>query len=116
VTAAIYELRDALLYGVGGAIDDLNSREVVIRSRFEDTGPADIPSFANGTDGPRYFGSGTLAMLHGWEEVIPRGKESSTQAPIIFAPTIELDGDVLYRSNAARNDTAYRTRVKVAAV
>lgn len=35
--------------------------------------PQTMPSFANGTDGAAYFGSGTLAMLHGWERVIPEG-------------------------------------------
>lgn len=82
VTDAIYELRDALV-GVGGAMDDINSREVHIRSRVDAISPGDSPvqpevdgvnSFARGTNGYQDFGRGRTVRLHGWEKVTPMGK------------------------------------------
>ena len=34
-------------------------------------GPSHTAQFANGTDGFEWFGSGTPAILHGWEAVVP---------------------------------------------
>src|SRR3990167_3783308 len=45
--------------------------------------PPPAPSFAGGTDGYQWFGSGTPALLHGWEKVTPLGKDGGgvTLAP-----------------------------------
>lgn len=87
VTKAIYELRDALVNGVGGAIDDINGREVHIRTNIDSTdigargdnsGEIEgVNSFARGTNGYQDFGRGRTVRLHGLEKVTPIGKDDS---------------------------------------
>jgi TP901 family phage tail tape measure protein len=44
------------------------------RSPWDEAQP-DVPGYKYGTDGYENFGKGTLAMLHGWEKVTPRGAQ-----------------------------------------
>ena len=118
VTAAIYDLRDALVHGVGGAIDDLNNRQVHIRTSIDATdleARGDIPSFANGSNGYQNFGRGTLAMLHGWEKVTPRGKDDSGTTIVVQSP-VYLDGREISRNSQKHLTHDLRSRKKMAAV
>jgi hypothetical protein len=86
VTDAIHELTDALLNGVGGAIDNLNKRKVHIQTQI------DSPDLSSrGVEEPSYYakggtvvnfrprGSDTVpAMLTPGERVIPRGGGGGT--------------------------------------
>lgn len=51
-------------------------------ARYQDT----IPGFANGTDGFRDFGRGTMAILHGWEAVVPRDSGSPLGGITVSSP------------------------------
>lgn len=50
-------------------------------------GDPNAPGFAGGTQGYRYFGSGTMVKLHGWEKVTPRGQEDDSAASRAIAKT-----------------------------
>jgi hypothetical protein len=81
VTKAIYEVRDAILYGITGAIDEVNKKEIRVRASIDRT---DIDSGVEVQE-PSYYarggvvafkprGSDTVpAMLTPGERVIPRG-------------------------------------------
>jgi hypothetical protein len=61
---------------IGDAINHLpNEIPVNIKYRVEapqDFPDMDLPQFATGTDGFKYFGAGTPVMLHGWEAVVTK--------------------------------------------
>lgn len=74
VTDAIYDLRDAITNGVGGALDDLG-RKVVhprIAPVYDEPGGGDnSPGYATGTRGAYIdYGAGTDVTLHGRERIM----------------------------------------------
>jgi hypothetical protein len=77
VTLAIYELRDALVNGVGGAIDSLNNKKIHIQTQYDSPPNVQEPAYyaSGGTVVPfRPRGTDTVpAMLTPGERVIPRG-------------------------------------------
>lgn len=93
------QLIDKIGNGLGGAIDRLPKRVDVDfhgdqsgywpgETNDAQPGPGGkIPGFATGTNGYRYFGGGTLAILHGWEKVVPLGRDD-------FVPTISPSAGV----------------------
>jgi hypothetical protein len=65
-----------------------------------------VPGYAEGTNGFEYFGSGTPAMLHGWEAVVPLSRTHSgavqSGQPIVIVVQTNLDG-----REVARNQVRY---------
>src|SRR5258708_27633149 len=97
IVDAIQQLTRALTGDLGGALSALERRQITIPIHFaKDRGGdgSDIPGYANGTNGYEYFGSGRLAMLHGWEKVTPLGKEvgSGQAPPIKVTVPVYMDG------------------------
>ena len=96
IIAAIEKLILTLEQGLTGAfqtVGNVRVPPVTIPYSYEPTndppGRADpsLPSYAKGTDGFVDFGRGTLAMLHGYEAVVPRGQAGpggSSSAPTII--------------------------------
>ena len=77
----VKRLTDAIARGLGIAISNLPP---IPKSS---SGPP-MESYQEGTDGFRNFGSGTPAMLHGWEAVVPRDKSSGGAfAELAASPT-----------------------------
>jgi len=65
------QLIDKIGNGLGGALRNLpSSINVGIEAQGDRGGIDPNNSFAGGTGGFRNFGSGTPAMLHGWEAVV----------------------------------------------
>jgi hypothetical protein len=108
----IDELIEAL---TGGLVDAFqvatNVRVPVIKIPYEyeatnelPGGPAPhVPGFATGTGGQFLnFGAGTLAMLHGYEAVVPRGQAGPAAAPVVITVVSQLDG-----KEVARNQVRY---------
>jgi hypothetical protein len=62
----------------------------------------DYPSFASGTDGYQNFGTGTPAMLHGWEKVTPLGAAEGGGAG--GAVVVNVSGVLLSNNPAAREE------------
>jgi hypothetical protein len=68
--------------------------DVPVNIHGKNYGSADVvPEFATGSNGYQNFGSGTLAMLHGWEKVTPLGVGGGdgVAAQSIIVP-VYLDG------------------------
>lgn len=111
IIAKIDELIQALTTGLVGAFESVGRvriQPVKIPYEFEATNEpperGGVPSFASGSGGFRNFGAGTLAMLHGYEAVVPRGQAAPTAAaaPILITVVSQLDGKEL-----ARNQVRY---------
>jgi hypothetical protein len=119
VTEAIYDLRDALVYGVGGAIDTVNSKEIRIRSSIDATDRGGeieqegINSFANGTQGYQWFGAGRKVTLHGWEKVTPIGKDTGGPSTVVIP--VSINGDDYAEIRVNTQTRAYQTRYRVGA-
>jgi hypothetical protein len=114
IIAKIDELIQALTTGLVGAFESVGRVRlptVKIPYEFEATnelpeGGRPTPSFASGSGGFRNFGAGTLAMLHGYEAVVPRGEAVTSGRPIeltlTLTSTTNLDG-----KEVARNQVRY---------
>lgn len=64
------------------------------------------PGFEHGTEGYRNFGSGTLAMLHGTEKVVPYGHEPNGNTTFV----LEMDGQPWLRYTSERLGGYVRVR------
>lgn len=75
---------------IGKAIKDLPSSipiDVPVNVHAVGDGPnSDMPQYAKGSNGYKWFGSGTPVMLHGWEKVTPLGEEGPMGSWPVSAP------------------------------
>jgi TP901 family phage tail tape measure protein len=67
---------------------------------------SEVPGFANGTDGYQNFGSGTLAMLHGTEKVVPYGRGGEGDTTFV----LEMDGQPWLKYTSERLGGYVRVR------
>ena len=66
-------------------------------------------TFADGSGGFQWFGSGTRAMLHGWEAVVrPQDLAGGSSAPIVIQTPIYLDGRQIAMSTVRHLPDAVR--------
>jgi len=111
IIAKIDELIQALTTGLVGAFESVGRVRippVKIPYEFEATNElprgGSVPGYAGGTGGFVNFGAGTLAMLHGYEAVVPRGQAApgAAAAPVVITVISQLDG-----KEVARNQVRY---------
>jgi hypothetical protein len=95
ITAAMEKL-EAVIDRLATALTNLRMPDLNLPSlpgepTLPGTRPRPIPEFAHGSGGIRDFGSGTLAMLHGREEVRTEAqvRSSSSSGPIILRAVLQ---------------------------
>jgi hypothetical protein len=84
----VEKLTDVISKTLTGAINDIPPVQVPVPGvnvPYNYRDKREYPSYQEGTDGFRNFGTGTPVMLHGWEAVVPR-EESGAFATVAAAP------------------------------